>query len=97
MQRRRDRSPLEKEVTAVAAALHEHWNPIGVRDLPVDEYDAYAPGVVSLLHAKVDDQTVARHLALLEERRFSLRPQPLEHLVTVAARLRTAATRSRGT
>ena len=35
------------------------------------------PGVVSLLRANVDDATIARHLAMLEERQFSLRPRSL--------------------
>ena len=98
MSPRKHRSPeLKREIAAVATALYGYWNPIGIAGLPADEYDSYAPGVLSLLHASVDDRTIARHLAMLEARRFSMDPQPLRHLEGVAAQVRSAYRLARGT
>ena len=37
-----------------------------MKDLPADEYDSYAPRVVSLIEMGVSDQVIANHLEQLE-------------------------------
>ena len=51
-------------VHAVQAALRE-WDPVGVHpgdDWPADEYDAYAPHIVSLLAHGATAEELAKHL-----------------------------------
>ncbi len=43
----------------VRAILHADWDPIGcgeMPDLPADEYDRYAPRVVSMIETGADDR-----------------------------------------
>lgn len=78
----------------VAAALREHWDPIGrgqMPDLLADEYDSYAPQVVTLLRAGADDLRIATHLAELERTAMGLVPAPPHRLLPVVSAIRRAA------
>jgi hypothetical protein len=90
---RKHRSSLKPEIRRVSLALREHWDPIGlggVPELPVDEYDSYAPRVLRLLQMEVDDSVIAEHLASLEAREMGLQPRSLAELTQVAALIRSA-------
>jgi hypothetical protein len=75
---------------AVEHALREIWDPIGsgkIPDLPANEYESYAPKVVSLLQAGAADREIAVYLAAVEER-MHLKPRPIYLLERIAAQLR---------
>jgi hypothetical protein len=60
---------IKSRIRAVARALREVWDPIGegqMPDLPADEYDSYAPGIVGLLAQGASDDVVAARLLELE-------------------------------
>jgi hypothetical protein len=85
---------VRKQIRRVAAALRQHWDPIGggsMPDLPTDEYDGYAPSVVGLIRRGADDLHIARHLAELERVSMGLSPSPPERLLPVVRELRRAA------
>ena len=54
--------PFERQSHAVARVLFERWNPIGIgTDGPKDEYDAYAPRVMSLVGRSSTDVEIAEY------------------------------------
>jgi hypothetical protein len=56
--------------------------------LPADEYDGYAPRIVSLIETGADDQTIAAHLRSLEEKAIEVSSG--RDLLIVASALRRA-------
>lgn len=85
------RRRLRAEIRAAAAVLRQEWDPIGrgqIEDLPADEYDSYAPHVVSLVQAGADDEAIADYLSQLESE--TIGASSGRDLRTVAARLRAA-------
>ena len=58
----------------VRAILLAEWDPIGVADEPAaqDEYDSYAPGVVTLLADHATGRVLADHLLNIERERMGL-------------------------
>lgn len=79
----------------LSAALREYWDPIGrgqMPDLPDDEYEAYAPGVLQLLAAGADDDAIAEHLHGLETRSMGLGPSSPLRLLHTVRQLREALT-----
>jgi hypothetical protein len=82
---------LRAAVRAAAVVLRRDWDPIGggsIPDLPADEYDSYAPQVVSLLEAGADDAAITAYLKRLEEETIMVSSGA--DLLNVAARLRFA-------
>jgi hypothetical protein len=76
-----------------SAALREYWDPIGrgqMPDLPDDEYEAYAPGVLQLLAAGADDDALAEHLRGLETRSMGLGPSSPHRLLRTVRQIREA-------
>ena len=64
-----DRRRLRFAIRAAAEALRKDWDPIGhgkIDVLPQDEYDSYAPRVVSLIESGASDEAIADYLAELE-------------------------------
>jgi hypothetical protein len=61
-----------------------------MKDLPADEYDSYAPRVVSLIEMGVSDQVIANYLQQLETDTIGV-PSGRD-LKAVAAKLRIAVT-----
>jgi hypothetical protein len=60
------RRTMRAEIHAAAKVLRQDWDPIGhaqMDDLPLDEYDAYAPQVVSLLEAGASDRAIVDYKA----------------------------------
>jgi hypothetical protein len=69
MSRPNKRKRLSPAVRAVADVLRQDWDPIGggrMPGLPADEYDRYAPHLVSLALIGARDEVLAAHLAELE-------------------------------
>ena len=73
----------------VCATLLKEWDPIGVADEPAaqDEYDTYAPLIVSMLRAGASGEAVARHLLSIEREQMGL-PGDASRAAHVAERLR---------
>lgn len=89
-----DRGDIRGQLRRVAAALREHWDPIGggaIPDLPANEYEGYAPRIVTLLREGADDLRIAKHLSELESGSMGLAPTPPERLVGIATAIRQAA------
>lgn len=58
----------------VRTILLKEWDPIGIADEPAaqDEYDTYAPLIVSMLRAGARGDAVARHLLSIEREQMGL-------------------------
>jgi len=85
------RRTVRAEIRAAAVVLRREWDPIGrgkVDDLPDDEYDSYAPQVVSLIEAGASDNAIADYLRELEGETIGV-ASGLD-LRSVAAQLRSA-------
>jgi len=85
------RRSVQAEIRAAAAILRRDWDPIGhgrMEDLPADEYDSYAPRIVSLIEAGEDDQAIAAYLRQVEENAITLASR--RDLLEVARLLRRA-------
>ena len=54
----------------ISKVLFEDWNPLGLDDLPSDEYDGYVGGVYRLLASGASYEQVAEHLAEVERDAF---------------------------
>ena len=63
------------------------WNPIGVDDLPRDEYDCIVGPLVSLLVLGAATEELQKHLNELVAEHFGLSPD--RRVPEIAARLRT--------
>lgn len=59
-----------------------------MKDLPADEYDSYAPRVVSLIEMGVSDQVIANYLEQLEITTIGV--QSGRDLKVIASQLRNA-------
>jgi hypothetical protein len=60
---------LAEQVRRVAALLRSDWDPIGqgeIPDLPDDEYDSYAPILVSMVSRGLTDAELVERLLELE-------------------------------
>jgi hypothetical protein len=91
---------LQAEVRAAADVLRREWDPIGggeTPDLPTDEYDSYAPHVVSMIAKGKPDADIAIYLNHLETEIIEVASG--RDLVVVARLLRAAvaAARARAT
>ena len=68
---------IKSRVTTVEDALR-HWDPIGVIDLrledglPPNEYDSYAPEILSRLEAGADGKQIAQQLANIRSSQIGL-------------------------
>ena len=87
-----DRSRAARDqIRRVSAALREHWDPIGggqMPDLPADEYENYAPHIITLIREGADDFKLVAHLRELERVAMGLQPSPPDDLLTVVRRVR---------
>jgi hypothetical protein len=92
MSREAFRRAIAAKIRAAAAALRSEWDPIGgaIKDLPADEYEAYAPSVVGLIERGADDEEIADLLASIELSQLGLAPRSRQQLLDVARRLRVA-------
>ncbi|HEX2703323.1 MAG TPA: hypothetical protein VHM72_07825 [Solirubrobacteraceae bacterium] len=75
----------ERELRQV---LYWRWDPIGVsREFPyaTDEYDGYAPQIVSALRARATQDEIADALRSIEKDQMGLATASAEHLGAVAA------------
>ena len=71
----------------IAGVLRHSWNPIGMDDLPEDEYDAYIGGVYGLLSSGATAHQVAEHLHRLEVENIGLAGPSVDDLLPVAQKL----------
>jgi hypothetical protein len=67
------------------------WDPIGVNDHPdaVDEYDSYAPGIVSMLARGCSADELDLHLSRIETDSMGLSQTPGASRATVVQKLLT--------
>lgn len=66
------------------------WDPIGVgTSLPPDEFDAYAPHIVSLVSDGATEFRIANHLSELQTGQFGVAATPAVN-IQVARRILTA-------
>jgi hypothetical protein len=74
---------------AIGDILLQHWDPIGVRDVPEaqDEYDSYVGGVYRLLATGASAEVVAQHLCDVERDRIGFDQAQPADLLSVAERL----------
>jgi hypothetical protein len=85
---------IESRIRAVARALREIWDPIGegkMPDLPADEYDSYAPGIVGLLAKGASDEVVAARLLELELSIVGPPGRSAAELLTIVKAVRAAS------
>ena len=77
--RKRLRKQAADHIEAVQSILRA-WDPIGVypniEGAPRDEYDSYAPRIVSLLHEGCTREKLAAHLQYIRVRWIGLPPSP---------------------
>src|SRR5258708_32122612 len=75
---RKQRGQVDAAISLVCAALRE-WDPIGVfpnwPDGPADEYDSYAPHIVTLLRSGADQTEIAGELERIRTRPIGLHPK----------------------
>src|SRR5258708_34714557 len=74
---RKQRGQVDAAISLVCAALRE-WDPIGVfpnwPDGPADEYDSYAPHIVTLLRSGANQTEIADELERIRTRPIGLPP-----------------------
>jgi hypothetical protein len=73
-------------VAKISKVLRFEWNPIGMSELPEDEYASYAPEIFGMLKRGAEDVVIAERLAALEEGIWGRRGDP-EDLLAVARAL----------
>ena len=66
--------------------LYYDWNPIGIDELPRDEYYGYIPKIFSLKKSGSNSETIAQALYELEFSRFGL-PGDIEKCREIAKRI----------
>jgi hypothetical protein len=58
------------------ALLLKEWNPIGVEDLPEDEYSSYAGQLALLLREGAPESDIAAYLSRVSTETIGMRPAP---------------------
>lgn len=89
---------MDPQIRAVTALLRSDWDPIGhgaIAHLPEDEYESYAPQIVSMIRESQDDAAIAAYLAQLEADTICV-PSIID-LIRFAGKLRTAVREARTT
>lgn len=71
----------------IRAVLNRDWDPIGVADSVVDEYDGYIAGLYAMLKQGASNESIARHLLVLESQ-MGMTANRNELLRNIADRLR---------
>jgi HD-like signal output (HDOD) protein len=74
---------------AIGQILLQHWDPIGVRDVPEaqHEYDGYVGGVYQLLAAGASAEVVAEHLCAMQRHMMGFDQAQPADLLSVAEKL----------
>jgi|SRR5690242_3248274 len=73
----------------IRSILVRDWNPIGVDDIPADEYDGYIGGIYRLLCSDASVEDIARHLHKIAMSSMGLSSGGPEDHHDVAKKLRT--------
>jgi hypothetical protein len=85
------KSELMAQVGEVASLLRQ-WDPIGSRpgiDGPLDEYDSYAPHIVSMVAAGCTQVELCRHLQNLRTGNMGVSDNPMQDNEVASAILRS--------
>ncbi len=69
--------------------LNRDWNPIGIGDLPDDEYDDYVGKVAAIVNAGGSDQEILEYLTWAEADHMGFGKTNKERLGRVVLRIRT--------
>ncbi len=66
------------ELAQVTRVLREEWDPFYLNEVPeaAEEYDSYAPALLSLVMNGADETAIAAHLLALETQAFGLEGDP---------------------
>ena len=72
---------------AIVSRLLREWDPLGIADFaPPDEYDSYAPPIVSLVSDGMNAWQLAHHLTGLQTEELGVESTPAQNL-TIAQRI----------
>jgi len=100
---RKQRRQVDADLSLVCAALRD-WDPIGVfpnwPDGPADEYDSYAPHIVTLLRSGANQTEIADELERIRTQPIGLpsnRPRDDVHARRILAEWSLAHSRSNAT
>ena len=63
-------------VAAVSVLLREDWDPLGIEDLPHDEYDSYIQDVLMLLTENPSIEDLVEYLAVARHREMGIGSAP---------------------
>ena len=72
----------------VRDVINREWNPIGVPDLPVDEYDSYVGPIASMIQHRSNDEMLLRYMKRVEVEQMGLSPFDRNRALKVIAILR---------
>ena len=85
-----DRKSIQEITQRIREILMRDWDPIGVPDLPADEYDTYIGGIYGLIVRGSTVDEIERHLRAIEVERIE-RPIPDSQRIKVANSLKDLA------
>lgn len=65
---------MEKMSKKIREILMNHWDPIGVKELPEaqGEYDMYIPDIMTLLSERASPEKISQYLLWVEQARMGL-------------------------
>jgi hypothetical protein len=69
----------------VRDTINREWNPIGVPDLPDDEYDGYIGPIASMIHNRSSDEAFLRYMKWVEVEQLGLSSFDRDHALKVIA------------
>jgi hypothetical protein len=75
-------------IDRVRDVINREWNPIGVSDLPADEYDSYVLPIASMIHHRSSDEALLRYMKWAEVEQMGLSPFDRDKAVKVIEILR---------
>jgi hypothetical protein len=83
-----DKGAVRKLFDCVRDVINREWNPIGVPDLPADEYDSYVGPIASMILHRSNDEALLRYMKWVEVEQMGLSPFDHDKAVKVIAILR---------
>ncbi len=73
----------------VRDVVNREWNPIGVPDLPEDEYDAYIGAIASMIQNRSSDEVFLKYMKMVELEEMGLNQFNRDNALKVIAKFRT--------
>ncbi len=72
----------------VRDVINRDWNPIGVSDLPEDEYDGYIGPISSMIQNRSSDEEFLKYMQWVELEQMGLSRFDRDHALKVIAKFR---------